>query len=35
VRKLLHKPTTAIRTAAREGDSERLKALADLWREDE
>jgi glutamyl-tRNA reductase len=35
VRKLLHKPTMAIRAAAREGDADRVRTLADLWKEDE
>jgi glutamyl-tRNA reductase len=35
VRKLLHKPTMAIRTAAREGDLDKVRTLADPWKDDD
>jgi len=33
VKKLLHKPTSAIRTAAKAGDADLVQALVDLWKE--
>ncbi|MEQ1564418.1 MAG: glutamyl-tRNA reductase [Myxococcota bacterium] len=33
VKKLLHKPTMAIRAAARAGDADRVRSLVDLWKE--